>query len=190
MKRMNPNKNHYPSSYDEMRIMAEYLKKEAQQLSYFVKANIKTLNEKLSSSLVKGRSPIKSIRSDDIQEWMLHFANLNQLFLIKYLELFYGVCCKTHVKDPTGAALLESRQSTTSFLSFDAAEEDIKSDYLNKWTDRVHTNWENANAFFYFTKRCCSWFEHYYNNRNNPDRVRLVSDVSSTIAKINTNSNY
>ncbi len=175
---MNPDKKHYPSSYGEMGSMANYLKKEAEQLSSFVKANINTLKEKLPSSLGKGRSPtiVKCTKTDDIQEWMLNFANLNHLFLIKYLELFYGVCCKTHVKVSTG---------TTSYLSFDAAKEDIKSDYLNKWTDRVHTNWEDANAFFYFTKRCCSWFEHYYNNpKNNPDMSRLVSDVSTTIANI------
>lgn len=164
--------NHYPPSYEEMGNMAKYLEKEAEQLSSFVNANIKTLKEKLPLLLVgKGRSPFKNIKSDDIQEWILHFANLNQLFLIKYLELFYGVCCKTHANDPT-----------TSYLSFKAAEKDIKADYLNQWTDRLHTKWDNdkANDSIRYTKRCCSWFEHYYNNPNNHDMLRLVSDVFTT----------
>lgn len=158
--------NEYPSSYEELASMATYLKGEATLLDRFVSEEVDALTELLRLMSSRDRK-IHQVQEVIItpHSWISRFANLNSVFLMKDLELLYGVGCPG--VPPSVHAL--------SIASFQA-------DYISRWKDRVTftlsvaTNNEDEVKDFRYSKRCWSWFEHLDHNREKvADIKRLVS---------------
>ena len=156
--------NEYPSSYEDLESMASYLKQEARLLEKFVSEEIVALTELLRLLSSRDRK-INQVQEVTPHSWISRFANLNSVFLMKDLELLYGVGCPG--VPPSVHAL--------SIASFQA-------DYISRWKDRVTftlsvaTNNEDEVKDFRYSKRCWSWFEHlgYYRDKV-ADIKRLVS---------------
>ena len=167
----------YPANYQELDALGDYLKRHSGLLQAFVEGQIADLKKTLTEDLAKrGSNSVQQQQAVDV--WLPKFATLNYVFLIKYLELIYGVC-------------IGQRDKSTHILSSPP-----EATYVEAWKKRVLFTLDSSSSTyningFHYTKRCVSYVEHWDQLKyKSSDLIALVRIYNSCTAVIVTNHNF
>lgn len=134
--------HNYPSSYQELAELGEYLENQGQIVEAFVSKQIKELSVSLSR--------MKSVPTceKDVEDWLRKFADLNLVFLIKYLELIFGICSPNQVASETKKQMYIQKSAAADLP------------YHDSWMKRIVLTLGSSEDFlFSYSKRCFCYSE-------------------------------
>lgn len=154
----------YPTSYQDIEDLGNYLKQQAGVVQAFVESQIvdlkQTLVDSLSPLAKRGGNAVQLQQQVDL--WLPKFATLNYVFLIKFLELIYGVCIgqqdrnTIHILSTLPGALCREDWQKRVLLSLDSTS--------------------SPSQGYHYTKRCWAYVEHWQHAKfKTADLIALVS---------------